>query len=345
MAKYLTGTATGPGAGDAWVQAVIAQAVANGWTSHDVISSASGTRDVVLRGSALDATADVRPFGRITQTSTTNVNFSVYSDWDATTHAGINQAGADAFTVQDASFSYVIYADPFAICPCAKISSAWNHNYVGYLRRGLTAAKSGITKTTSGYSAGATALNVASDMTGKLQVGQKIWIMNYAHSSASANAARAELVTVTAIAAGVLTVSALAGNYDTAAVLGANVCPNAVSTSSSGVNIGGTLHSSFNPDANRGAGATSQTSTTSAIILQGTTTSISPESNTLEYGSGIFSITSNVASHLGFRGYARGYISAASGVSIEDVHDDGAYTYLILNPSTSGGLCIGPREV
>lgn len=344
MPKYVTGTAAGAGAGDAFFQAIVAQAVANSWTSHDVISSSTGTRDVVLKSSALDATAGIACFIRMAQTSTTNINFTAYSDWDTGTHAGMNAAGPAGYTVQDASFSYVIYADAFALCPCAKISSAWNHNYAGFLRRGLEAAKSGITKTTSGYSAGATSLAVASDMTGKLLVGQKVWLMNYAHSSASANASRCELVTLTSIGAGTIGVSALGGNYDTGAILGANVCPNVVSTSSTGVNIGGTLYSSFNPDTNR-LSTTGQTSATTAIILQGTTTNVDPEDNTLEYGSGFFAVTSNVSSHTGFRGYARGYVSAASGVSIEDVHDDGAYTYLILNPSTSGGLLIGPREV
>jgi hypothetical protein len=55
--------------------------------------------------------------------------------------------------------------------------------YCGFLRRGLPTIRSGVTQTTSSAFYGDTVLNVATDMTGKLQVGQRVMILDNSAAS------------------------------------------------------------------------------------------------------------------------------------------------------------------
>jgi hypothetical protein len=347
MARYLAATAAGAGAGNAFLVGLIAHLESNGWTQHDVISSTPGSRDVVMRGAALDATADIRPFVRFTQTAATTIVCRAYSDWDTGTHAGMNECGAvgsSNWTVQDATFSYYAWVDGYGGWVVAKLASA-NRAYFGFARRGLPAIEAGITKTTAPLSVGATSLPVASDMTGKLRVGQKVLLMNYAHNSASGNASNVESVTITSIGASAIGCSALTKAYDAGAVLGDNVCPvlASQSTTTSSALCGGIFYP-FNLDGSRTT-ATAQTGAHDVVIF-GAETSVDPEDINSKYSAGLTTFTTAIAGKTGFKGYPRGAVAFSGGAqALDDLMDDGVYTYLVSGAGTGNILAMGPREL
>jgi hypothetical protein len=346
MAFYETGTATGTGAGNNFFLAIRAHLLANGWTEHDVISTTAGARDVVFRSSALDATADVRAFVRLTQNSTTNLFFTIYTDYDATTHVGMNSAGTSSFanyTVQDASFTYYLWIDQFGGMVCAKIGTTITRVPWGFARRGLDPSESGITKTTSSLAIGATSLPVASDMTGKLRVGQKVLIVNYAHASGNANASNAESVTITSISSSAIGVSALTKAYDSGAVVGENVIPSIVAIGGT-TNIGGSTYAPINPDGTRTA-ANGQTIAINGFTFA-TESNVDPGDISGKYGSGILTLTSSTTGKTDFKGHPRGLTFCAGGSQvIEDIMQSGSYSYLVLDAAASGCTCLGPREL
>lgn len=343
MAHYLTGSATGPGALDVMYQALRAHLTGNGWTEHDVISNSGGTRNIVFRGGALDPTGDVRPFLKLQQTSTTNVNLDMFSDWDTTTHAGVNQASG-SFTGQDATFVYYFWFDSFGGIIAAKISTTVNRSYAGFLRRGLDVTDMGLTKTTGSLSIGATSLPVASDMTGKMRVGQKVQIMNYAHSSASANASKSEVVTITSIATSSIGCSATTLAFDTGAIVGENCCPGVVFTNATTSIGGATGFLVFNCDGTR-TSPTGQTCSATGVVF-GTESSVDPGDIDARYGSGIITVACTTALKTGFKGWPRGiYFCAQSAQAVEDLMAAGIYTYLCLETTATGIAIMGPREL
>lgn len=347
MAYYETGTATGTGATNNFFLAIRTHLLANGWTEHDVISSSAGSRDVVFRSSALDATADNRSFCRIKQASTTTLEFTVYSDWDTSTHAGMNSAGGSGasctLTTQDASFVYYLWIDTFGGIIACKIGSFINRCYLGFARRGLDSTDSGMTKSTSTLAIGATSIPVASDMTGKLRVGQKVQIVNYAHASGNANASNAEAFTITSISSSSIGCSALTKAYDSGAIIGENVIPTIVSSGATS-SLWGNAYAPINPDGTRTA-VNGQTVVVNSVVF-GQEANIDPGDISAKYGPGFHALTSSTSGKTDFKGYPRGTFFCAQGAQvIEDIMVAGAYSYLVMDTGASGCSILGPREL
>lgn len=352
MAEYTTGTATGPGATDALMQAVRTHLLANGWTQLHSFSETVGSKDYVMRGAALDATADNRPIVRLTQTSATRIVNRVYSDWDTGTNTGIGEAGSTAVSyldTQDASFSYFLKANQYAFYLVAKIATSYNKNYCGFTRRGLGSTKSGITKSTGSIAIGATNIPTASDMSGKLKVGQKIHIQNYAHSSASLNKENCELVEVLSITGGgspsITLTAAVTKNYDAGALIGQYPMP--VMGCQFGGNTAsiGTGYHPFHGDGSR-TGATNQTSADNYGNLSNDANT-DPDEATMEYVGGLVSVSTQTAGKTGFKGFLYHVeCCTAGGQAMEDIMDDGDYTFVIVSQNpTTGCAMIGPREI
>lgn len=347
MANYATGTAAGPGAVAAFFAALRTHLLANGWTEHEIIVAGS---DVVFRGAALEAVSDIRPFLRLTTSGITSIIIRGYSDYDpAGAGTGIAETGGVAITtlsLQDASFAYYLWFDGLGGTVVAKIGSALTRAYLGFARRGLDPSEEGITKSTGALAIGATSIPVASDLTGKLRVGQKVQVMNYAHTAGSANATNCESVTVTSVAAGSIGVSALTKNYDSGAVVGENVCPLIVSnTGSAAGTVGAAHYAPYNLDGSR-TGVNAQT-VTSIATTGATEANVDPGDIDGRYGWGLITFSTAVASKTGFKGYPRGiYGCASGGQSIEDLMAAGAYTYLVLDNNSGGSVLtiLGPRE-
>jgi hypothetical protein len=346
---YETGSANGAGATNNFFIILRDHLLANGWTQHDIISSAAGSREVVFRGAALDATADVRPFVKVKQTATAVLEFTTWSDYDVSTHTGMNSAGTTVgsatMTLQDAGFSYYLWIDGYGGLVCGKIGTSITRGYMGFARRGLDPSESGITKTTGALAIGATSLPVASDMTGKLRVGQVVLIVNYAHSSASANASNAEAVTITSVSSTAIGVSALTKAYDSGALVGDNVIPSLVSPGATAGLWNTAGLAPINPDGTRTA-VNGQTVVSNSITF-GTEANVDPGDISGRYGAGLITLTSSVSGKTDFKGHPRGVSFCAAGAQvIEDLMQSGSYSYVVLDVTAATGCTIlGPREI
>lgn len=360
MAKYTTGTATGPGAMDAFFQALRTHLGANGWSEYDILNDVGGTRDIVFRGGALDVTADNRPFVRIKQvTATNNIDFTGYLDWDVTAHAGMfatgDVVGSTRLSTQDGSFVYFIRVNPVSMFVAAKIGTAYNRVYAGYLRRHLPVSMAGITKVTgaiAGATPGGTLLNVSSDITGKLHPGQVVLLINNAHNNASANKERVQKVTIQTLSATQVSfVEAISSAFDAGAVFGLYPEPMLIGIhNSSSAAFSPTTYFALNGDGTRSS-ATGQTGSIDIYALSQVTydTPMTPE-NIRRLGlRGVYQ--NGAPAYYGTRGFFYHLYTAYTGnpptVSNEDIGDvlDGATTYISIGNS-AGGQCdfIGPRE-
>ncbi len=338
-ASYSSGTAIGPGALDAWYQIVRSALLAHGWTAHDIITDVSGTRDIVFKSTALDATAGNACFVRMVQTNTTNMYHLTYCDWDTSTHAGTRVAGAAATTngtYVDNSFQYFLRVNEFAFTWCVKIGTSYNRGYAGFLRRCLAASRAGMTKVTGSISAGTVAgasIALSSDMTGKWTVGQVLLLMNYGHTSGSANASHAEALTIATIGSSSVTFTGnVLAAYDAGAIIGENVYPAVVAPTPFGTYYSPVWHDG---------------SYSSAILQVSSATgtnfslpaSNNPSSTTREYSSGIVSLNFTTAAHLGLAGVQYHWIAVGAGeTSLEDTLSDGTNTYVMM----SGTAAMGP---
>ncbi len=349
-AAYSTGTATGAGAVNNFFLTIRTAILANGWTELDVISNSAGSRDVIFRSSPLDATAGNCCFIRLTQTATTIMTQRAYQDWDTSTHAGTRVAGQGGGggldTYQDSSFTYFLRVNEFAFAWVAKISSSYVKGYCGFLRRGLAAAKAGMSRTSGVISAGTTAgtsVPLASDLTGKLQPGQVVTLMNYGHASGSANAAHAEALTVATVGASSLTFTTnIVSAYDAGAVIGENVYPVLVTGAVSGGVAAGAIANTtsviFHDGTYTGVASTMVVAAT-AVPFHATVQN-APSSTTQEYASGVWSMSFTTASHAGFLGYLYHWeYSANNAQTSEDIMDDGDNTFLF----TNNNCILGPR--
>jgi hypothetical protein len=334
---------TGSGTPDQFYLALRTAMLANGWTEHDVISNTTGARDVVFKSSPLDATALNCAFIRVRMATNPVWGFNVYTDWDATTHVGMN-AGVDSQNFQQSgAFAYWIRVNEFAVTFCNNIGGTYKKWYAGFVRRALPANKAGMTKTTQGYSAGVATMNVASDMTAKLKVGQWVQIINYNHTSGSANASNSEKMVIQSIASGSITFT---GNttlaYDTGAIIGENVLP-VISTQVEGPNtMAGKM-----PVAQDGFYQANGLPVTVDVLVLGSLAT--PSMSTNEYVPGMFSASTNGASslHKGFIGYLYHWICTGWGSQVnEDIMDDGTKTYMVLFAQAAGSFtgAMGPRE-
>ena len=339
MARYSTAVVGLPGASNLF-EALRTHLLANGWTEHDVITDTAGSQDSIFKGTALDATAGNAPFVRLTVTDTTHIGLRCYSDWETATHTGANVGGAIGWSyllVSNTPFTYVIRANPVSFYLCAKLIGAYNKVYGGFLRRGYGTAKSGMTKTTAPYGIGVTSINVASDMTGKIRVGQYIDILNHSHT-AGANFANGEKVRVASVAPGAIGISALTKAYDSGALVGANVYPNMVSAQSVTSNATGATYHPLHLDGSY-TSATGQNGACASQNMSLENTS-DPGDADNEYTAGVFAVTANTAGKTGTRGWMYHVLSAACDRHIEDVLLDGTNDYLLVATGTTAAAAV-----
>ncbi len=336
MAKYSTGTAVGAGAAADLMSKIATALLANGWTAHDTIS----VDDVIYKGAALDATAGNAPFVRVTRTSTTAIDFRGYSDWDTTTHAGMNvvgnTTGSSRLTVQDASFTYFMRVNSVAIYICAKLGATYNQMYAGFTRRPMSLARLGMTKTTSLYAAGVTVMALASDMTTKWQVGQAVQIVNYAHASGNANAGNVELKVIQSITSNSVTFTAVTTKaYDSGALIGEHVLP--ICVSAGWTTTPATLLWTTAIDGTR----TSATAHT-ALVAEITLGTDAPATNWGTYSPAAMSV---ISTSQGDRGLLYHVLFFRKGSAVvEDVVTEGTDTAVVLALGTNLSVAMGPQN-
>jgi len=189
--------------------------LAQGWTVLDTIA----TRDLVMRTADIDATwTGVYGIVRITSDGSSHITSFAYQDWDPGTHTGTTNKSPSSAGYVGGSGNYRLRVNPFSFVLATDQEGAI---YGGYMRRLVQLnVTDGFTTLSAGASASATSLSVSNDMTGRLQVGMKVPLFNFGHSSASSNYNNCEWVTITSISSGSIGVSAITNAYDSGAVLG-----------------------------------------------------------------------------------------------------------------------------
>lgn len=333
-AEFRSGTAANT---DAFFLAIDDLLVDNGWTQHDVINNSAGTYDIVYRSPApLDADAGNYCYIRITRASSEQISFRTYCDWDATNHAGMFAAGSTGqTTMSGSSFNYWIRVNDWALATAAKISTSYYRGYHGFARRGLRASRAGMTKTTSGYSSGVNSMSVASDMTSKLKVGQKVTIINNAHNSASANKENAEVMEIASMTSNSITFT---GNttkaYDSGAVIGQNPIP-ALTIPLSTTGPFSTGFTGLWPNTGEISGVTSQQVSVQDIFPGNAEGLVDPSDGYSEYLGGCLGVSWGSNPRNGWAGYLYHWeICSHGSQSSEDVMDDGTDTFIVLYTST-----------
>ena len=343
MARYTAGTAALPGCSNL-IEALRAHLAANGWTEHDVINGGAGAQDIVFQGSALDTAADNRPFIRVTWTAATSFAFRCYSDWDTALHSGANVAGAtgsSTLTVQNAAFDYVIRANGVSFWIGALIGGVYNKVYQGFVRRGLTSARSGITTTTAPLAIGATSLPVAADMTGKLQVDQYIQVMSYTHTAdviGDDQWTNCELIKITSVAAGAIGCSALTKAYKSGALVGDRVYPIGAGQFTAGPNASGVLYRPFWLDGNS-TSATGQPATVAGKTIFDETRNDPGDANQ-EYGTGVWMAYDTTTDKTGTFGMLYHVISCNVAATLGDLLQDGVTDFLLVGANGQAGTAV-----
>jgi hypothetical protein len=347
MAYYTTGYVGSNDVMNQLYQAVRGALTAAGWTEHDILLDNPGVgRDIVFRSAPIDATADNRCFFRWTYGGS-GIGNRIYTDWALATHIGTKVCGTNptnALLINVPSTKYFIRANEYAVSYTIRTpESTWGYysGYAGFVRRDLSSAKNGLTKTTSSYAVGTSTMNVASDMTSKLLPGQKVVIYNQGHVQ-TANFSNSELLTIQSIASGSITFTAPSTQaYDSGAVIGWNPYP---------------VCSVYGSGAQQGP-----SSGYTCLNLDGTYTGISLQplqidvvglgtdydKFSFEYPGGLYCVRTTTSTKAGTIGYlyhweAIAQVANMENVANEDVMSDGTNSFIVLGRSGSVAGMVGP---
>jgi hypothetical protein len=305
MAAYLEGYAVGPNGTDVFYGILRTAMLANGWTLYDTIANTLNNRDQVFRSTPVDATANNCCYLRITITGSTFIWY-IYVDWDPVTHTGAKQGGhTSAATVGSNTSQYWLRVNEFAVAFSLVRPISFTHGkaYAGFVRRMMAPTKGGLTCTSTPHVGTDTTVNVMSDMTGKLLVGQRVVMYNHSHNSASANFLRAGIFRVRSLTSTTITfASALGGAYDAGAVIGWNPHPGFVMTGSLGsVDDLASGYACMNHDGAWGS-STNQAVALTSQVLTNTESELDPDNVEGDYRCGVFSLSSALANVNGFHG-------------------------------------------
>jgi len=350
MAEFATATVTAGGSIDQFMQAFQIVVARNGWTLHDALSNTAGARDLVFRSSPMDAIADNRCYLRVKQYSLTTWGWNLYTDWDTGTHTGANPtnvAGAQNTWNDYSGFLYKIRVNEWSVMFVIKqVSYQHDKGYAGFVRRPLRNSRSGLTRTTSPYAIGTSTMAVASDMTSRMKIGQRVLVYNNSHSSVSANFSNAEVLKIQSIASGSITFTTNSTKaYDSGAVIGQlafnGVCSAVGNTSLSGV----TNYMPFELDGTR----TGPTNHVAYFIESIPFTSGYGDSQSVNKtdGPGFTSMFVSTASKTGLLGYPWHLFCTdydGSYAQAEDIFDDGDYQWVGLDGDGFIRTLMGPTN-
>lgn len=192
--------------------------LAAGWTIVDTISTSPYQK--VFRCPDINGVTGVYFFLHIRDVG--SIGIVVNNDYDATTHTDIMSSG----NVSGGGLSVpggpgYIYCNSLGMAFCV-IDGLYNRFFwFGQPRTRQTYNQSdGLCLSTGTMAVGATSVTVSQNLVGRLYVGQKIAIQNFAHSSASANKNNSEIVTITAVTSTSLSFTATTKAYDNGAKMG-----------------------------------------------------------------------------------------------------------------------------
>ena len=321
MALYTNGTALNK---DDFYQLVRAHLGANGWTEHDILSDVVDTRDIVFKGTALDATTGNACLLRLAL-SAGKMYGICYADWDPTNNVGSLQAGNGNSTIQVATtpFAYWLRTNGTSLAIATEVSTTYKFNYYGFVRRGRGQAVSGTTSLATAVTAGTNVVTVNSDMTTRLRVGQTVQIIDQSHSNASGTWGNIEAVVISAITATTITFTTnLVNAYSAGSFVGADPCP-AISTAASNTNPGVSPYFSYSLNGAWTSG-TSEAGSFAADIGNATAIGNLQPGYGGERPVGVWAVDSNKAGVYARRGTLYHYLSGGfQGSNAQDLIDEG----------------------
>lgn len=340
---YSTGSSGASNRAAVW-DAIRSALLSAGWT-ETIVSATSGLRQSAFTGIAIDQIAGNAPVILVGENVASSfIYFQSGADWDPATKTFIAQCGDNSinsgFNTDATQNLWSIRVNGYALFVNNQVNGAgmWKA-YVGWMKRGLSVPRAGITKATSTLSIGATSIPVASDLRNRLQVGQKLTISNFAHVTGNANAAHCERVTITSLGASSIGVSALAKAYDTGALVG-DRCMNVAVMGNCFVEWGNCT-TPYYKDGSR-TGNTNQVGFYSAVV-QGTST-VKPDANSTERPTGDIQHTWNSGSP----STANGLVGRPFHVILtqfdtqgyHDLFDDGVRQYEMIGITTGIAACV-----
>lgn len=322
--------------------AIRAVLLASGWTETTIVTTA-GLRKSAFVGIAINQIAANAPVIVMGENVASNiVYFNTGSDWDPTAKSLINIAGDatinSGIATSATQNTWWIRSNGQAVFVCNLEGGFMYKAYAGWLHRNLSAGRDGLTTAVGGLSIGATTINTASSMVGKWQVGQKIQALDFAHVTGNANAANAELLTLSSVGASSVGVSALTKAYDAGALLGDR--PMNVGVMGNCFVEWGNMYTPLYKNGGR-SGATSQVAFYGTQI-QGVS-SMKPDTATGELPPGVIWHSWNSGS-----GANNGYVGSPmdvfccfyNGQSYNDTYDDGLRQWNLIGVTTGVAVSV-----
>jgi hypothetical protein len=219
------------------------------WEEYDPISTSAGSRDYVFRSlgdrTLASGAGDAALFLRMTETAT-YIDFRGYQDWSTN---GSGSGAREAFSLSYCRLT-LNSTDTIAYWGVSNeyefslvLIQGGTHAFVSFgspQRTHVPSDGNGICLLSSGASAGSSVVlsvdrDVSSDVgSGKLTVGQKVWVYNLTATGDALETSTVEIVEVEAVTSNTVTVDSLASNKAAGAIVGLDPCPMGVATYTTG---------------------------------------------------------------------------------------------------------------
>lgn len=334
MPKYTEGIAAGA---DDFYQILRSHMLANGWTEHHILNDTAGSRSIVFKGTELTTGVGNAPIVRIYEAvvgANTVVRYEGYSDWDTATISGANLLGSNwEFKTQAVSFNYRMRVNGLSLGISTEVGGTVYTNYIGFARRDGVPQRLGVSKLTAAVAAGTNTVSVAHDLTGSLQAGQIVILIDQSHDSTSATWQNMESMTVQSVSPTSITFTTnLTKGFSSNSIVGADPMPIFGGPSTTTTNPSGTPYFLYSLDATHDS-ATGEIAGYATVQPIGYTPGFDGG-----YAVGYFQIRSTETGAQSQRGSCYHYISGYfAGTNVADLIEDGSGNQaVILFPSSSG---------
>lgn len=212
------------------------------WTAADVISDVPGNRQIVYHSlgdrSLVGGVGDADIWALVTMPSAGNYRTFMYQDWSPTSHTGHRQAGyTGGYTMSlndTASVEWWFAGNEYEVIFILAQAGSYYAFGFGQLIRPFSEALGGICRNTTAITAtpGTQVVSVDRDMTGKLQAGQRVWLLNQTPDGVSLQTPGVDLATVDAVGTSSVTLSGITQAYAIGSLIGLD--PQPVYTSNNG---------------------------------------------------------------------------------------------------------------
>lgn len=179
------------------------------WEADDVVSDVPGNRQIVYHSvgdrSLVAGAGDADIWALVTMPAAGSYRVYMYQDWSNTSHTGHRQVGYTggyAMALNDASnCEWWFVGNEYEFVMVFAQAGTYQYLSFGQVIRPFSTRLAGICRNTGAIAAapGAQTIGVDRDMTGQLQVGQRVWLLNQTPGGVALQTPGVDLVTVSAI--------------------------------------------------------------------------------------------------------------------------------------------------